>query len=70
MGLPPVLNLAFSLPRLTCAANSKLLNVTVAAAHRAVAKPPDHDLKQNFKTANGRRDPLADLLGFEIRRDS
>jgi len=32
------------------------------AAHRADTKPPNLDKKQNFKTANGRRVPLTDLL--------
>jgi len=34
------------------------------AANESQTKPPNLDKKPNFKTANGRRVPLTDLLGY------
>ena len=39
------------------------------AANESETKPPNLDKKPNFKTANGRRVPLTDLLGFEHKPD-
>jgi len=36
------------------------------AANGSQAKPPNLDKKRNFKTANGRRVPLTDLLGSAV----
>ena len=36
------------------------------AANESETKPPNLDKKPNFKTANGRRVPLTDLLGLAV----